>query len=147
MRNAVFVGVAFACLLAGCSSTIRIGDDGYYSTVLAPNPNEPNVKVDEGFSTPRLQVDQEPLYPRSAGDRTHIKWALPAHSQYTFPANGIVISPWAGGPAPVDARCTPGTHVVNCVYRTPSAGTKYKYDINVRTPAGATITLDPFIVN
>lgn len=144
MRKSAIAAAAFALVLTGCASKVRFADQGYF-TILTINPNEPNVEIDESWDPPRILVDREPIYPRATGRRTHIKWALPTGSSYTF--NDIVIRAVPGGLAPTGLNCTPGTYVVNCVYDTPETLTRYKYDIIVNRPKGSPIRLDPYIVN
>lgn len=93
----------------------------------------------------QIVIDHEPVYTR--GCSNGIRWRLDSGRSYMFDSvQGIRFK---GHLLPANLRCPMGASgkAISCTFDPPPAGTRYSYEIKIRTSDGRVLLLDPWVVN
>jgi len=154
-----------ALALAACGSVRQEGTTTQGGSTVPEPPKSRDVseiELERGFSViafpaapactvlvyvanDRISVNPEPVY--AQGCENSIRWKLQSDNGYMF--DFVQPIRFKGFPVPTGLRCpiSADGKVVLCRFDSSATGTRYLYEIKIRTSDGRVLLLDPSMIN
>lgn len=165
MFKTPLIFAAAALALAACGSMQQEGSttQGGPTTPQPPKSRDVSeIEMEQGFSAiafpaappctvlvyvanDLISVNPEPVYAQRCDNR--LFWRLQGDGGYTF--DDVQPIRFKGYPVPTGLRCpiSGNRKVVLCRFDSSATGTRYMYEIKIRTSDGRVLLLDPWVVN